>query len=245
MAILEVKGVTAVFGHFHAVRGVDLNVDRGSIHCLIGPNGAGKSTLLDMICGKVAPRSGTIVFNDKDVTKLPEFKRTRLGMGRKFQVPMIFKGLTVAENLQAAAPGGGRVWSGLGRRTRVTPEIEEVATAIGLQDRLGVQASDLAHGEIQWLEIGLLLLQNPSLLLLDEPTAGMTPEETRHTAELLRGMKERHTIVVVEHDMRFVRDIAEKVTVLHQGKVLTEGSIEEVQANEAVREAYLGSGAVA
>lgn len=244
MALLEVKKLTAVFGGFEAVKDVDFSVEAGTIHCLIGPNGAGKSTLLDMICGKVSPKSGVILFNGRDVTRLADFRRTRLGIGRKFQVPLIFPGLTVLENLQAATPHGNTVWSGLKFRTRITEQIVNVATSIGLQGHLSRQVSELAHGEIQWLEIGLLLMQNPTLLLLDEPAAGMTPGETQYTAKLLKEMKERHAIVVVEHDMHFVRDIADKVTVLHQGRVLMEGNINQVQKNAAVREAYLGSGSL-
>ena len=242
MPILEVKKLTAVFDGFEAVKGVDFNVEAGAIHCVIGPNGAGKSTLLDMICGKVSPKSGAILFNGQDITMLADFRRTRLGIGRKFQVPLVFPGLSVGESLQAAMPVGNTVWSGLKMRARITKEIEDVAASIGLRDRLAHQVSELAHGEIQWLEIGLLLMQNPTLLLLDEPAAGMTPEETRYTAALLKEMKSRHAIVVVEHDMRFVRDIADTVTVLHQGRVLMEGNIAEVQQDEAVRRAYLGSG---
>ncbi len=244
MPVLEVQKLTAIFGGFEAVKNVDFEVEAGTIHCLIGPNGAGKSTLLDMICGKVVPNSGHIFFKGQEITKLPDYRRTRLGIGRKFQVPLVFPGLSVAESLQAAMPIGNSVWSGLTMRARITEEIETVARSIGLQNRLRDRVSELAHGEVQWLEIGLLLVQNPTLLLLDEPAAGMTPEETRYTAKLLKEMKARHAIVVVEHDMHFVRDIADKVTVLHQGRVLMEGSIDEVQKDGAVREAYLGSGAL-
>lgn len=240
---LSVNKLWAVFDGFVAVRDLDLQVEKGELRCLIGPNGAGKSTLLDLICGKVRPAKGMITFKDRDITNLPEYRRSRLGIGRKFQVPMVFPDLTVEENLAVAEKRKSSVWSGLSGWWYDNEKMNtyEILRNVGLENRSGIRAKTLSHGEIQWLEIAMLLIQDCSLLLMDEPTAGMTAEETAKTGEIFARLKGKHTLVVVEHDMQFVRQIAENVTVLHQGQVLAEGYIEDIQRNPDVQRVYLGS----
>lgn len=240
---LSLDGVWAIFGGFVAVKDLSLHVERGAIHCLLGPNGAGKSTLLDLICGKVIPPRGNITFNGKTITNLKEYKRNRLGVGRKFQVPMVFPDLTVEENLAVADKHKSAVWSGLSSwwSNYDKDTHDRILDDVGLGQRVNTLAKNLSHGEIQWLEIAMLLVQDCSLLLMDEPTAGMTSEETAKTGEIFSRLRGRHTLVVVEHDMQFVRDIAEKVTVLHQGQILAEGSVQEIQSNEDVQRVYLGN----
>lgn len=240
---LSLQNVWAIFGGFVAVKDLSLQVERGTIHCLLGPNGAGKSTLLDLICGKVIPPKGTIMFDGKAITKLKEYKRNRLGVGRKFQVPMVFPDLTVEENLAVADKLNSSVWSGLSSwwSNYDRQRHDRILADVGLENRVNTVAKNLSHGEIQWLEIAMLLVQDCSLLLMDEPTAGMTSEETAKTGEIFGRLKGRHTLVVVEHDMQFVRDIAEKVTVLHQGQILAEGNVKEIQNNQDVQRVYLGN----
>ena len=240
--ILQVDGLTVSFDGFKAVDDLNFYVDVGELRCVIGPNGAGKTTLLDMICGKTKPTAGTIRFKNYELQKMIEFQITRAGVGRKFQNPSIYEDLTVLENLEISYPRrrdpvGSLFWK---RGPDVQEKIESVAREIALEDQLHTKAGLLSHGQKQWLEIGLLLMQDPELLLLDEPVAGMSPGEREQTAALLNRISHGRSIVVIEHDMAFVRMIAHKVTVLHQGKLLAEGSMDDVQKDERVIEVYLG-----
>jgi len=240
--LLELKGVEVSFDGFKAVDGLDLTVAEGELLCLLGANGAGKSTTLDLICGKTEPTAGSIRYRGKSITRIPEFRRSRLGIGRKFQVPSVFKELTVEQNLEVARsrhPGVMRNLRQLG--VRRGNRLDEILELVGLADRREVRSEYLSHGETQWLEIAMLVMQDSQLILMDEPTAGMTIAETTQTSELFRRLRSRHTLVVVEHDMGFVRQIAERITVMHQGRVLAEGGVAEIENNRAVRDAYLGS----
>ena len=241
--ILTVEGVTKTFDGFRAISDLNFYMDVGELRVIIGPNGAGKTSFLDLITGRTKPDIGKIEFGkDTDLTRLNEYQINRLGIGRKFQTPSVYVDHTVRENVLLSLQGSRSVWSAL--FSRVTPEqddrIQEVLETIGLADKASSKAGLLAHGQKQWLEIGMLLAQNPKLLLVDEPAAGMTDEETAKTGELLIRLAGKHSIVVIEHDMVFVRQIARKVTVLHQGHVLCEGSVDEVQNDERVIEVYLG-----
>jgi len=237
------EDVNKTFDGFKAISNLNLYMDEGELRVIIGPNGAGKSTMLDLITGRTRPDTGKIEFGkDTDLTRLNEYQINRLGIGRKFQTPSVYVDHTVFENVLLSLKGPRSVWSALVHRT--TPEqkerIQEVLETVGLADRISWKAGLLSHGQKQWLEIGMLIAQDPRLLLVDEPAAGMTDEETHKTGELLLRLEGKHSIVVIEHDMTFVRQIARKVTVLHQGTVLCEGSVDEVQNNERVVEVYLG-----
>lgn len=237
------EGVNKTFEGFKAISELNFYMDAGELRVIIGPNGAGKSTMLDLITGRTRPDSGKIEFGrDTDLTRLNEYQINRLGIGRKFQTPSVYIEHTVFENVLLSLPGTRSVWEALFSRT--TPQqrdrIDEVLETVGLGEKAQVRAGLLAHGQKQWLEIGMLLAQDPKLLLVDEPAAGMTDEETLKTGELLLSLAGKHSIVVIEHDMTFVRQIARRVTVLHQGAVLFEGTVDEVQANEKVIEVYLG-----
>ncbi len=241
--ILTVEGVTKTFDGFKAIDDLNFYMDRGELRVIIGPNGAGKTSLLDLITGRTRPDVGKIEFEkDTDLTALNEYQINRLGIGRKFQTPSVYVDHTVYENVLLSLKGTRSVWSTL--FSRITPaqkdRIQEVLETVGLAAKAQVKAGLLAHGQKQWLEIGMLLAQDPKLLLVDEPAAGMTDEETAKTGELLIRLAGKHSIVVIEHDMVFVRQIARKVTVLHQGHVLCEGTVDEVQNNERVIEVYLG-----
>src|SRR5579863_3239027 len=241
--VLMLEEVNKTFDGFKAISDLNFYMDDGELRVIIGPNGAGKSTMLDLITGRTRPDSGKIEFGrDTDLTRLNEYQINRLGIGRKFQTPSVYIEHTVFENVLLSLPGTRSVWEALFSRT--TPQqrsrIDEVLEIVGLKDKAQSRAGLLAHGQKQWLEIGMLLAQDPRLLLVDEPAAGMTDEETIKTGELLLSLAGKHSIVVIEHDMTFVRQIARKVTVLHQGTVLFEGSVDEVQANEKVIEVYLG-----
>lgn len=242
--VLEVEDLGVSFDGFKAVDGFNFYLDRNSVHVIIGPNGAGKTTVLDLICGKTRATAGKIRFKDKELRGKREYKIVRAGIGRKFQTPSIYENLTVFENLEISHPSGRGVFGCLFFRR--TPEIietcEDVAKQIGLADKLDTEAGILSHGQKQWLEIGMLLAQDAKLLLVDEPAAGMTDEETHRTGELLLSLAGKHTIVVIEHDMTFVRQISQgrTVTVLHQGHVLCEGPVDKVQNDERVIEVYLG-----
>ena len=241
--ILSVEGVTKTFDGFRAISDLNFYMDPGELRVIIGPNGAGKTTFLDLITGRTRPDAGRIEFEQKtDLTRLNEYQINRLGIGRKFQTPSVYVDHTVHENILLSLAGPRSVWSTL--FARVTPaqedRIREVLQLVGLAAKAAVKAGSLAHGQKQWLEIGMLLAQDPKLLLVDEPAAGMTDEETHKTGELLMSLAGRHSIVVIEHDMVFVRQIARKVTVLHQGSVLCEGDVDAVQNNERVIEVYLG-----
>lgn len=239
---LTVEGLTVSFDGFKAVSELNLYVDKNELRVIIGPNGAGKTTLLDLICGKTKATSGSVRFNDKELTRMAEYEIVRAGVGRKFQTPSIYENLSVAENLEVSFPRGRGVFGCLSfRRTPdVTERVATVAEEIFLADSLTREAGSLSHGQKQWLEIGMLLMQEPELLMLDEPVAGMSVKEREQTADLLNRICRGRSVIVIEHDMEFVQRIAHKVTVLHQGKVLCEGSMDKVQADPRVIEVYLG-----
>jgi urea transport system ATP-binding protein len=241
--ILQCKNVVVSFGGFKAINEFSFSVDYGELHFLIGPNGAGKTTFLDVLCGKTQAASGDVLFKGKhDLKKLKEFEIVRKGIGRKFQAPSIFPNLTVFENLEIAMKQNKSLFSIIKAKTtnEQKKEIEEQLKQIGLLEHRDLQARILSHGQKQWLEIGMVMMQKPDLVLLDEPIAGMTEEEEETTGELLLKLKEQCSIIVVEHDMEFVRKFAEKVTVMHEGKLLCDGTMDEVQSNERVMEVYLG-----
>jgi len=240
--VLEVEGLSVSFDGFKAIDDLNFYVDRGEIRVVIGPNGAGKTTLLDLICGKTRATHGSIRFGKLELTRMAEHDIVRSGVGRKFQTPSIYENLTVRENLELSFPAGRSVWGALlFRRTpNVVERIDSVAAEVMLGDQLDFPAGLLSHGQKQWLEIGMLLMQEPELLMLDEPVAGMTVRERELTGELLKRICANRSVVVIEHDMQFVESIAHRVTVLHQGKVLTEGSMERVQNDPAVIDVYLG-----
>lgn len=241
--ILTLEDVDKSFDGFKAINGLTFYMDTGELRTIIGPNGAGKSTMLDLITGRARPDCGKIEFErSTDLTRLNEYKINRLGIGRKFQTPTVYIEHTVFENILLSIPGRRGVWETIFSRTKPSQRerIDEVLETVGLTAEKERRAGALAHGQKQWLEIGMLLAQDPKLLLVDEPAAGMTDEETVKTGELLLRLAGKHSIVVIEHDMTFVRQIARKVTVLHQGSVLCEGAVDEVQNNEKVIEVYLG-----
>lgn len=240
--LLAVEGLTVSFDGFKAVNDLSFYVDENEIRVIIGPNGAGKTTVLDLICGKTKASSGSIQFRGQELTKMKENEIVTAGVGRKFQTPSIYDDLTVFENLEISYPKGRSVFGALTfqRDAAVRDRVEEVAEAIFLKDRLDMPAELLSHGQKQWLEIGMLLIQDPDLLMLDEPVAGMSVSERVKTAELLNRITKDRSVLVIEHDMKFVEDIAHKVTVLHQGKILSEGSMETVQKDPKVIEVYLG-----
>jgi urea transport system ATP-binding protein len=240
--ILSVQNLTVSFDGFKAVDGLNLVVERNELRCVIGPNGAGKTTLLDMVCGKTKPTGGKVRFKDLELTEMVEYEITRAGVGRKFQNPSVYEDLTVLENLEISYPKQRGVFGSLFfRRTpSLRLRIDEVADQVYLRDDLDTKAGSLSHGQKQWLEIGMLLMQDPELMLLDEPVAGMSPREREQTAELLKKIAPGRCLVVIEHDMAFVRMIAQKVTVLHQGKTLAEGTMDEIQSDERVIDVYLG-----
>jgi urea transport system ATP-binding protein len=240
--ILSVQDLTVSFDGFKAVDGLNLVVERNELRCVIGPNGAGKTTLLDMVCGKTKPTGGKVRFKDLELTEMVEYEITRAGVGRKFQNPSVYEDLTVLENLEISYPKQrGVIGSLFFRRTPgLRLRIDEVADQVYLRDDLDTKAGSLSHGQKQWLEIGMLLMQDPELMLLDEPVAGMSPREREQTAELLQKIAPGRCLVVIEHDMAFVRMIAQKVTVLHQGKTLAEGTMDEIQSDERVIDVYLG-----
>ena len=241
--ILALEGVNKAFEGFKAINDLNFYMDEGELRVIIGPNGAGKSTMLDLITGRTRPDKGTIEYGkDTDLTQLNEYEINRLGIGRKFQTPSVYIDHTVFENLWLSLEGTRSIWSCVFARTSAEQRdrIHEVLETIGLTHKASDKAGLLSHGQKQWLEIGMLLAQNPKLLLVDEPAAGMTDEETAKTGELLMSLAGKHSIIVIEHDMTFVRQIARQVTVLHQGHVLCEGTVDEVQADERVIEVYLG-----
>lgn len=240
--ILAVENLTVSFDGFKAVDNLSMSIAEKELRVIIGPNGAGKTTLLDMICGKTKPSSGSIRFRDMELTHLPEFQIVRKGVGRKFQNPSIYEDLTVAENLEISLPKAHSIWASIffKRTAEVRETIEKIAQQIMLADQLRTKSGKLSHGQKQWLEIGMLLTQEPDLLLLDEPVAGMSPREREQTAELLKKIALGKSLVVIEHDMDFVKSIANKVTVLHQGKLLSEGTVDQVQNDARVIEVYLG-----
>ena len=247
--VLKIKHISVVFDGFKALTDVDINIRRHDIHFFIGPNGAGKTTLLDIICAKTRPTVGTIHFypekrDEIRLTGMKEYKIVNEGVGRKFQVPSVFVELTVMENMILSLKGHKGIWQSI--FYHLSPEDEaqilEVLKKVGLEERTGILAGSLAHGEKQWLEIAMQLVQKPEIIMLDEPAAGMGKRETFKTGDLLKEIKKECTVIVVEHDMEFVKQIADTVTVLHEGKVLMEGSVTEVLADETVKAVYLGRG---
>ncbi|WP_036286721.1 urea ABC transporter ATP-binding protein UrtD [Methylosinus sp. PW1] len=240
---LYLDDVQVTFDGYRALRGLSLSIDTGELRCIIGPNGAGKTTMMDVITGKTRPDVGTVYFGRTlDLTKMNEPQIAAAGIGRKFQKPTVFEHLTVFENLELAIKADKSVRASLFRRltSEQIDRIGELLETVELADKAKERAGLLSHGQKQWLEIGMLLAQRPLLLLLDEPVAGMTDHETKRTAELLLTLAGKHSIMVVEHDMEFVGAIARKVTVLHEGAVLAEGPLSEVQSDERVIEVYLG-----
>jgi urea transport system ATP-binding protein len=240
--VLAIEDLTVSFDGFKAVDGLNLYVDKNELRVVIGPNGAGKTTVLDMICGKTKATGGSIKFKGKELTKMAEHQIVRAGVGRKFQTPSIYENLSVFENLEISFPRGRTVFGALMFKCTadVDQRIREVADMIYLSDLLDKEAGLLSHGQKQWLEIGMLLIQDPELLMLDEPVAGMSVREREQTADLLNRICQDRSVIVIEHDMEFVKRIAHKVTVLHQGKILSQGSMEHVQSDERVIEVYLG-----
>lgn len=241
--ILTLDKINVSFDGFQALTDLSMRIGVGELRCVIGPNGAGKTTLMDVITGKTRPKSGQVLFDQNiDLTRLDPVRIAQSGIGRKFQKPTVFEALTVFENLEIAQKANKSVWACL--RAKMNSEqrdrIDEMLVTLRLQGERDRRAGMLSHGQKQFLEIGMLLVQEPHLLLLDEPAAGMTDAETAYTAELFKSLAGKHSLMVVEHDMGFVETIADHVTVLHQGQVLAEGSLREVQANEQVIEVYLG-----
>ncbi|MBX3578003.1 MAG: urea ABC transporter ATP-binding protein UrtD [Rhizobiaceae bacterium] len=241
--ILYLDGVSVAFDGFRAINNLSFLLDRGEMRAIIGPNGAGKTTMMDIITGKTRPDEGEVFFNGQtDLTRHDEAEIATMGIGRKFQKPTVFESHTVEDNLMLALAGPRSIFPALvhrrseGERRR----IDEVLGIIRLGDRRHELAASLSHGQKQWLEIGMLLAQAPKLLLVDEPVAGMTDAETEETARLLRDIARDHSVVVVEHDMHFVRELGVKVTCLHEGSVLSEGTLDFVSADERVIEVYLG-----
>ena len=241
--MLYMENVSVSFDGFKAIDDLNFYVDTGELRCVIGANGAGKTTMMDIITGKTRPDTGRVVFGDNvDLLSLDVAQIALAGIGRKFQKPTVFEELNVFENLELALADDKRVFSTL--RVRISSEqqgqIEDVAAMVGLETLMRKRAGALSHGQKQWLEIGMLLMQRPLLLLVDEPVAGMTHQEMEKTGQLLSDLAGKHTVVVVEHDMEFIRSIAKRVTVLNQGSVLAEGSMDDIQQNDAVRRVYLG-----
>ncbi|MEQ1739575.1 MAG: urea ABC transporter ATP-binding protein UrtD [Methyloglobulus sp.] len=241
--ILYLESVSVSFDGFKALNNLSLYIDEGELRCLIGPNGAGKTTLMDVITGKTRPDTGSVFFGQTiDLLKLDEPDIAKAGIGRKFQKPTVFEKLSVFENLELALATNKGVWSTLFAKlnSEQKDRIAQVMQIIGLSEHWQQQAGVLSHGQKQWLEIGMLLMQEPKVMLVDEPVAGMTHQEIERTAELLLSLQGERSIIVVEHDMEFVRSIAKRVTVLHEGSVLTEGTMDEVQNDPRVIQVYLG-----
>jgi len=241
--LIYVEGLTVSFEGFKALNNLNLYINDGELRCIIGPNGAGKTTLMDVITGKTRPDEGSVFFGQNiNLLQLSEPQIVHAGIGRKFQKPTVFQEHTVFENLELALQTGKTVLYSLfvGLTSEERDRIDEVLKFLNLEDYCQRQAGYLSHGQKQWLEIGMLLIQNPKLLLLDEPVAGMSTEETERTTELIKTLVGEHTVVVVDHDMDFIRSIANRVSVLHEGRLLAEGKMDEIQNNPEVIEVYLG-----
>ncbi|MYZ49434.1 urea ABC transporter ATP-binding protein UrtD [Propylenella binzhouense] len=245
-AALTVEALAVDFNGLRAVDGVSMVVEKGELRVLLGANGAGKTTLMDLVSGKTKSTEGRVFLYDAEITNWEEHRVARAGIGRKFQIPSVFKDLTVRRNLEVASCEKTGVLAnlGFGFSSDAEARVGEVLRLVGLEELADRPATSLSHGQTQWLELGMLIVQNRSVLLLDEPTAGMTQAETHKTAQLINRLKGQHTILVVEHDMAFVREIAERITVMHLGRVLAEGSVAEIEQNEDVRRAYLGSAVI-
>ena len=253
--VIEIENISVSFEGFKALTDVTTKIMPHKVHFFIGPNGAGKTTLLDIICGKTHPSNGKIIYHggkdlgirkyvNIDLTKLSESEIVAEGIGRKFQAPSVFTSLTVWENMEISLKGTKSVWGSLFFKIsdKQKEQIENILNFISLADKKEEKASSLSHGQKQWLEIGMLLVQEPVVLLLDEPVAGMGKEETLKTGQLIKKISEKYAVVVVEHDMEFVRSVADRVTVMHEGKILVEGTAEDALADEKVRAVYLGRG---
>jgi urea transport system ATP-binding protein len=253
--VIEIDNISVSFEGFKALTDVTTKIMPHKVHFFIGPNGAGKTTLLDIICGKTRPSQGKIIYHggtdlgirkyvNIDLTKLSESEIVSEGIGRKFQAPSVFTSLTVWENMEISLKGSKNVWGSLFFKIsdKQKEQIENILNFISLADKKHAKASSLSHGQKQWLEIGMLLVQEPVVVLLDEPVAGMGKEETEKTGQIIKKIAERYAVVVVEHDMEFVRSVADRVTVMHEGKILVEGTADEALADEKVRAVYLGRG---
>ncbi len=242
MGVLDIHHLSKDFGGTQVINDFSLEVTEFWLCCLVGPNGAGKTTTMDLITGRQKPSSGKIVLRGNDITGLDEHTIARSGIGRKFQVPAVFRDLTVRHNLEVAFSRETNPFRNMLRRVPrgFDDKLDEVLGFTGLAGRLETEAGILSHGETQWLEIGMVLMQNPSILLLDEPVAGMTEGEIENTVEIFNRLKRTNTLIVVEHDMGFVRKIADVVTVMHMGSLLAQGTIAEIEADPRVREVYLG-----
>ena len=240
--ILVIEDLGVSFDGFKAVDGFNFYLAENHVAVIIGPNGAGKTTVLDLICGKTRATSGTVKFKGRELRNKREFKIVRAGLGRKLQTPSTYENLTVFENLELSHPTGrGVLGCLLFRRTEeIMARINKVAKTIGLEEKLDTEAGILSHGQKQWLEIGMLLMQEPEIIMLDEPVAGMSVRERALTAELIREIAKDRSLIVIEHDMEFVREIADRVTVMHMGKVISEGSMEKVSSDPKVIEVYIG-----
>ena len=242
MAILELQDLTKNFGGLSAIHNLSFAVDQGELRCIIGPNGAGKSTLFDLISGKLKPDAGQILFKGQPLNGLSVYQISRRGIGRKFQSPTIFGGLSILVNLQVAARGH---WAFkeliFPRSDEYTALVKDILNIIHLEGKQNFPAQSLSHGEKQWLEIGMVLASRTELLLLDEPTAGMTPAETHQTAQLIQQISREITTIVIEHDLKFIREIANTVTVLYRGSLLAQGPIDDIAQDQSVRQAYLGT----
>lgn len=240
--ILQIENLTVSFDGFKAINNLNFDLDRGELRVVIGPNGAGKTTFLDTITGKTQPTVGTVYFKGRNTKGLKEHEIARLGVGRKFQTPRVYLNLTPRENLELSCTRDKNLWNAIVGKRPVAEQrtVAGLLETIGLDLKADIKAALLSHGEKQRLEIGMLVAQSPELLLVDEPVAGLTDEETEKVGDLLLALAESHSIVVIEHDMEFVRQIARKVTVLHQGSVLCEGTMDEVQSDPRVIEVYLG-----
>src|SRR6202161_2611849 len=240
--LLALESVSVSFDGFKAVNDLNLYIDKNELRVIIGPTGAGKTTVLDLICGRTKVSEGSIKFKDQEITGLKEHEIVRRGIGRKFQTPSIYEDLTVFENLEISVPRGRDVAGALlwKRTPEVIKKVREVHKMISLEEQIDRLSETLSHGQKQWLEIGMLLVQDPELLMLDEPVAGMSVAERAKTAALLKEIIKDRSVIVIEHDMQFVESIAHRVTVMHQGKVLAEGDMQTVQNNPKVKEVYLG-----
>jgi urea transport system ATP-binding protein len=251
--VLYMDGVTVSFDGFKALNNLSMTIEKGEMRAIIGPNGAGKTTMMDVITGKTRPDEGTLRFSsasdkagqkntDYDLTQFDEASVANLGIGRKFQKPSVIESLTIFENLEMSLKGGRTLWQSLFHTlsSEQQSKLDEILILIDMSDKVNDLAGNLSHGQKQWLEIGMLLSQEPELLLIDEPAAGMTDEETLKTAELFKTLAKTHSLMVVEHDMDFIEALGCKVTVLNEGSVLAEGTLQEVKANEDVIEKYLG-----
>lgn len=243
--LLETRNLSRAFGRLRAVDSVSLNIRKGELHSIIGPNGAGKTTFFRLISGEMQPSAGTIWFNGADITGFPQHKVVRLGIAKSYQITNVFSHLTVFENVRVAAQGWRRsfnFWSRAERVEDARARATSIINKIGLERKTSLLAAHLSHGEQRHLELAIALAAEPSLLLLDEPTAGMSPEETDETMELIPRIAQGTTVVVVEHKMKLIMKISDRITVLHQGQVLADGTPQAIRANEQVRKTYLGAG---